>query len=1760
MKPDLPAERRRHLPKKAFACFLALSLVFNLFPVGAAYAAVADAADDAATAEVQADDAEQVATDDSEQSAAGDVTPVDEKVGSDSEEVVTEESDGEKDVAVSEDMATATDEAKASEAEEATSENVDASQGSSDKTGSTDTDAASDEGTVSSAITYGQDLLTRAVTNSVADVSNPNTAVELGKYAPGTYTITANLFIPKALNPFVALQAYCTNPMNPLGVVEDSGLDPVSVTGVPDYPMTSNATLVVNEDDTLDLTIPITNPVFTIQGIGSGDGVSVVNTSTRSGSYGPSGANGEVTRVDHTSRISSVTFKITKDSGFTNDGSNGYMITGCTQYPTILGVDWHVDMGLTLDMSGVAKSAKYANDPVANGLTYNGCEQQGVSYDAEKCEVVKGEVSAKDAGNYSATIKPKAGFVWADGTSDERTVDWSIAKARLSRVYETVIPCGQATTAQEIVAKLPSADEVNSKLQYTGLVGDDTIESLGISGGSTFSSWNLGDLEYAIWMPDVFPLKTLVPRALSGNFEGKDASFKNYEITTSATAHISLSAAQMPVAKNLEYNGSAQLGITETDGTAFSFSGTNRTNPTMWNDFTAGALNGLQTKSFVDVGEYSVTLSPSETWPYPDGYWNDGTSDSRTITFKITPAELSVKAEDLIIREGDTPSFDLTYSGFKGSDNTSNSKEFVAPKAEIYDGDQIVDVEDLKAGKDYTVRLSGGSASNYTFKYEESTLKVVSRDCAAMPKVVTGLVYNGEEQTGVTSGSGYTLDGETAKDAGTYTATATLDKGCDKWADGDASRTKTFEYSIAKATLTASYVPEVVLYDDIVDGSYFPAFDVKVEGFVDGENPALGNVADYVAPVAVHDKKGITPKTADELLALYPRKSGEQTFLAANGSAKNYDFVYLKYKDFKQALNIISSGNKYAVGPTIKTGLVYTGKEQTGTTQPPHAKYIGRTSAIDAGLYSVQAIRDTDTTQWQLAAWNAAEEKPNQKSDSISYSWSIAQAPLKVSAKDVTVNYGETPNLAEAYTLTGLVNDEDPAKGTVADFVAPTVSVEGHEGEDLSTLEPGTYTLVVSGGSAKNYSFGGYKSAMLTVKAKGEVVDPQVASNLVYTGAEQQAIQSNDYWTLSGDVSAKDAGEYTTKVALNPGYAWADGTKETKEFSWSIAKAPLSATVSDESVVAGGKAKLDVVVDGFANGEDVSTATDYQAPEFTGVPSYYEKGKTYEIGLKGGSAKNYKFVKYNAGTVTVQNISVGTYKVTANISMPGQYNPVLKGTTVYANNPNNPFGIDEGTSQFPVDSNKVPTDPMSMNATLVVAEDGTKTLVLPIDNPVFTTQSLGTCDQLSSVWVKRSKSPFATEYSVNKAGSYGKYDTRISLMGAVLSDTQDSGSVTYSFKGSTLYAVPIGTDISPDGDVALELTVDYDSLEQTSDSTKVAFSDTGDNGSALGELAKKDSDNSDDQNNDGSDNNGSNNGSDNNNSGTGDNNGGSGGNNGGTDDNGESGNNSATTGNDDIKTTADGHLAAGTYTVSGNIWLPKSQTGLPLNPHLSNSAFPPSTPVSGNATLVVEANGHAYVRIPVVIQDKVMTIHNVWGSGVSFDGSTVTIDLGTPSAGQTTFSGSCRVSVTIGWLAQTIAAGIFNGVWDHTWTASWQIDLGRTLPASGGGTLPAAAQAILNGENGTTDAGSAEDAALAALKEKSEGEGSDSASAEGGSDATSASNARGVSGAARAVEKAVEDMAQKNPALLAAIGIVVVAAVAALIALVAKRRKKEDQQ
>ena len=74
------------------------------------------------------------------------------------------------------------------------------------------------------------------------------------------------------------------------------------------------------------------------------------------------------------------------------------------------------------------------------------------------------------------------------------------------------------------------------------------------------------------------------------------------------------------------------------------------------------------------------------------------------------------------------------------------------------------------------------------------------------PTAVVGLVYNGNEQTGVVENVGYTLTGNTATNAGTYTAVATLEEDY-MWSDRTTAP-KEIIWSIAEAPVPPPEPPE----------------------------------------------------------------------------------------------------------------------------------------------------------------------------------------------------------------------------------------------------------------------------------------------------------------------------------------------------------------------------------------------------------------------------------------------------------------------------------------------------------------------------------------------------------------------------------------------------------------------------------------------------------------------------------------------------------------------------------------------------------------------------------------------------------------------------------------------------------------------------------------------------------------------------------------------------------------------------------------
>lgn len=682
----------------------------------------------------------------------------------------------------------------------------------------------------------------------------------------------------------------------------------------------------------------------------------------------------------------------------------------------------------------------------------------------------------------------------------------------------------------------------------------------------------------------------------------------------------------------------------------------------------------------------------------------------------------------------------------------------------------------------------------------------------------------------------------------------------------------------------------------------------------------------------------------------------------------------------------------------------------------------------------------------------------------------------------------------------------------------PASIVDGHAVVPLNNEDTGIADLAPRMFNAAYKTSGGAMSGqpqdattpvayLVVVEPEAKPVDkPVAASGLVYNGTEQVGVPEGVGYDLASG-KATSAGAHKSVATLREGYAWSDGSTAPVVLDWTIDKAPLTATYRGETIATGEKPSLLVDVTGFVNGETPETAAGYVAPKV--LAQSLEEG-THDLKPSGGAADNYTFA-YEGGTLTVRkaagewDLAPGTYTVTANLSMPGKFNPLIPGLTVYANSPNNPFGptIDENKD---VDVQaEIPRVPLSMNAKIVVSKDGTRTLVLPIRNPIFTTQEIGACDRLSDVRTERVR---PTAGGGDWSGSYNKRKDRIHMMSAVLPAGQAKGTATFDFKGSVLYAVPLDTELRPEGDVSLRLTVDYDSMAKASDSTELPDFAKVENGGSTVDPRPNDNPHGE-------------------NSGSG-------------------GTNAGGTDAGDPISSEDGHLAAGSYTVSANIWVNREEAGLPLSPHFTNSSFPPSSSVSKNATLTVGPDGHAYVTIPIIIQSRIMHVLSISGLDIvssTYDGegglTSITVDLGI-LRDASTITKTATASIRLGSLANSIIGGPA----DRTWSVTFEVVF-NGAPTQTGGTLPKAALDIINAQgadgkaaDGKARADAAAADALAALDAQK------GSSAGGSSRPTKGEGVLGV----------CQEAIRNNPALKMGLGLLALAAAAAS-AFVARRHR-----
>ncbi len=586
-----------------------------------------------------------------------------------------------------------------------------------------------------------------------------------------------------------------------------------------------------------------------------------------------------------------------------------------------------------------------------------------------------------DAGDYVAiaTLDDPINTTWPDGTTEPKSINWTISKAQLVvKVKDCSIKAGD--------------EAPQFKLSYQGFVVGDNVSSL--EGVAVF------DCEYEINSP-IGEYVISVSGITSSNYE---ISFLDGNL------EVSKKIISIPVAyTGLVYNRHNQTGIESGDGYI---------------------LTGDEVGA--NAGEYVTTVTLTDT---EKNEWSDGTVEPKIIKWNIAKALLTITADNKNVTVGnEAPQFTISYSGLMTGDNASSIGGNVTFECE-YDVFSSVG--------NYAICVFGSTSNNYEIVFVEGTLSVSQKNIS-MPNINLNLFYIGFEQSGIESGEGYTLTGDSSGlNAGTYSVTATLNDSVNTvWSDG-TSEPKTLNWSIAKAKLTATYSGESIVFGTS------PSLVITVEGFVSGEGP--GTARGYSSPVLSNNQTN----------------AGTYMMVPSGGSADNYEFEYIG--------GPLLISKKVIQIPVANTGLVYNGTEQIGVPEGDGYMLSG-SIGTDAGSYrAMAALRDQSISSWpdgsdghEEVTWYIAPKRLEQAmidAPDQEYTGHPAEpvvvtdgGTLLVEGRDYVISYTDNVRVgsaAAAVTGTGNYTGTVPVAFDIAMRCAVSFSLNGSEG-----TAPGTQSVL----------------------------------------------------------------------------------------------------------------------------------------------------------------------------------------------------------------------------------------------------------------------------------------------------------------------------------------------------------------------------------------------------------------------------------------------------------------------------------------------------------------------------------------------------------------------------------------------------------------------------------------------------------------------------------------------------------------------------
>ena len=281
-------------------------------------------------------------------------------------------------------------------------------------------------------------------------------------------------------------------------------------------------------------------------------------------------------------------------------------------------------------------------------LTFTGAEQAPVWNNYNPAALVMtGETTGTNAGTYTATFTPVEGYKWRDGTTDAKSVTWTIGRA--------------------IIMGIPAQ---SGSLTYNGSAqspvwsGHDAAK---LTIGGTTSGTNAGSYN-----------ATFTPGA---NYQWSDGT------TTAKTVVWSIGRASVGVPSQsgtLTYNGSAQSPV--------------------WSGHDAAKLTIGGTTSGTNAGSYNATFTPVSNYQ-----WSDGSTAAKTVAWSIGKAagSSSLNKSSLALSTGTmSGTISVTRAG-NGAVSASSSNTNVATVS--VSGTTVTVTAKAKGTATITVKVAEGT-------------------------------------------------------------------------------------------------------------------------------------------------------------------------------------------------------------------------------------------------------------------------------------------------------------------------------------------------------------------------------------------------------------------------------------------------------------------------------------------------------------------------------------------------------------------------------------------------------------------------------------------------------------------------------------------------------------------------------------------------------------------------------------------------------------------------------------------------------------------------------------------------------------------------------------------------------------------------------------------------------------------------------------------------------------------------------------------